>query len=95
MEYYTAAELATIKQEINVYLSNAMEQEIITFRNTATVDNKLREKHILLSIAREIIDPYQAVTAVTDGEINSITEEELQTLVEKVYQTFPTLKYPK
>lgn len=95
MDYYTAEELTTIKQEINTYLSNAMETEVRTYKHTASVDNELREKHILLAMAHAIIMPYQAVTEDTDGIINNITEENLQTLVAKVYKAFPTFKYPR
>lgn len=93
--YYTAGELAIIKEEINVYLSNAVHTEIKKLKNTAVSDGKTRKANGLLSIANEIIQDYEAVTSSTDGITNNILEVNLQTLVEKVYKSFPTLKYPR
>lgn len=95
MTYYTAAQLTIIKQEINNYLATQAKKEVERYKTTAEVNEELREKHILLGIAHAIIMPYEAVDEDTDGIINNITEANLQTLVEKVYKAFPTLKYPE
>ena len=93
--YYTSTELATIKQEINVYLSDAVDKEIKKLKNTATLDKKIRGENSLLALANEVIQKYEAVTSETDGITNNMLEVDLQTLVEKVYKTFPTLLYPR
>ncbi len=93
--YYTTAELTTILEEINVYLSASVDAEIKKYKNTASFDFKLKEKNELLAIANEIIQKYVAVTESTDGISNNILESDFQTLVEKVYKSFPTLKYPR
>lgn len=93
--YYTSAELATLKQEIDVYLSANIDAEIKRFKNRGSVDKKKQSELRLLAIAREIINPYQAVDSTTDDVINQISEENLQTLVGKILKSFPTLKDPK
>ena len=95
MAYLTAAQLTTIKQEINVLLSTSIYTEIQKYKNTAKVDWDKRHKYILLAMANEIIQPFTAVTdSSDDGVINAITDANLQILIGKIYKEFYNLQYP-